>query len=135
MGRMLGIAFRFLCPILFCVASWIATADELKPPDLIVVNARIYTVNEKQPWAEAVAVRDGRILAVGSMSEIKALAGPATRSIDAQHRLVLPGFTDCHVHFMDGSLSLQRVNVEDAKDLAENVRARSFAITLRMTVF
>ncbi len=119
MGRMLGIGFRFLCPILFCFVSWIATADQLKSADLIVVNARIYTVNEKQPWAEAMAVRDGKILAVGSTTAIKSLSGPSTRIIDAQDRLLLPGFTDCHVHFMDGSLSLQRVNVEDAKDLAD----------------
>ena len=92
MGRMLGIGFRFLCPILFCFVSWIATADELKSADLIVVNARIYTVNEKQPWAEAMAVRDGKILAVGSTTAIKSLAGPDTRTVDAQDRLLLPGF-------------------------------------------
>ena len=118
MDHLFNTGLRTLCAILL-FSSWIANAEELKSADLIVVNARIYTVNEKQPWAEAMAVRDGKILAVGSTTTITALAGPATRTIDAQHRLLLPGFTDCHVHFMDGALSLQRVNVEDAKNLAQ----------------
>ena len=69
--------------------------------DLILHNARIYTVDPARPWAEAVACAGGRIVAVGSNDEILALAGPETQVINAGGKLVLPGLTDAHVHFED----------------------------------
>src|ERR1022692_1199627 len=87
--------------------------------DTVVMNARIYTVNPQQPWAEALAIRGDTIVAVGSMREITALRGPSTRAIDAQGHLVLPGFTDCHTHFLDGSLSLLQVNLDEARTVGE----------------
>jgi predicted amidohydrolase YtcJ len=87
--------------------------------DVIVINARIYTVNPGQPWAKALAIRDGKILAVGKDDDISHYRATSTKVIDAAGRLVLPGFTDCHVHFMDGSFSLQQVNVEDATNLEQ----------------
>jgi predicted amidohydrolase YtcJ len=87
--------------------------------DTILLHARIYTVNDKQPWAEAVAIRQARIVAVGTDKEIEAYRGKATEVIDAQHHLVLPGFTDCHIHFLDGSLSLLQVNLDEAKTVGE----------------
>ena len=96
--------------------------------DLVIVNARVYTVNADQPWAEGVAIRGQKILAVGSANDINAHRGPATKVIDAGGRLVLPGFTDCHNHFLDGSLSLRRVHLDDAKDLPEiQRRVKAFA--------
>ncbi len=89
------------------------------PPDAVLLHGKIYTVNTKQPWAEALAVRDGRIVAVGTHAEIEKLRGESTIIIDAEGRLVLPGFTDCHIHFLDGSFSLDRVNLAGAKDVAE----------------
>jgi predicted amidohydrolase YtcJ len=100
--------------------SWIAPAETKAPTaDVIVIHARIYTVNPHQPWAEALAIRNGKIVAVSSDRKIAHYRGPSTKLIDGRGRLVLPGFTDCHVHFMDGSFSLQQVNVERAKNLAE----------------
>jgi len=87
--------------------------------EVVLVNARIYTVNTKQPWAEALAIHAGKILAVGSEKDIAAFRGPATKVIDAQGHLVVPGFTDCHIHFLDGSLSLLRVNLDDVKTIPE----------------
>ncbi len=87
--------------------------------DTILLHARIYTVNDKQPWAEAVAIRQARIVAVGTDPEIEVYRGKATQVIDAQHHLVLPGFTDCHIHFLDGSLSLLQVNLDQAKTVSE----------------
>ena len=84
--------------------------------DTVVLHGKIYTVNSKQPWAEALAIRGERVVAVGSNSEIAKLQSKDTQVIDAQGRLVLPGFTDCHIHFIDGSFSLGRVNLEGAKD-------------------
>ena len=87
--------------------------------DLILIHARIYTVNTAHPWAEALAIRDGKFLAVGTEKEIEQYRGPKTTVIDGKGRLVLPGFTDCHVHFLDGSFALEQIDLEDAKDLAE----------------
>ncbi len=89
------------------------------PADAVLIHARIYTVNPKHPWAEALAIRDGKLLAVGAAKELARYRGPATKVIDAKNRLVLPGFTDCHVHFMDGSLALGQISLDDAKDIAE----------------
>jgi predicted amidohydrolase YtcJ len=68
--------------------------------DLVIVNGDIRTMAEKQPRAEALAVVDGRIVAVGKNEEIRKRIGEATRVVDAGGRLVLPGFNDAHVHFM-----------------------------------
>lgn len=87
--------------------------------DTVVVHGRVYTVNSKQPWAEAVAIRGDKIVAVGGAKDIEAYRGPATKVVDAGGRLVLPGFTDCHIHFLDGAYSLQLVQLGGAKDVPE----------------
>ncbi len=68
------------------------------PADLVVVNGKILTVDQKFSEARAFAVREGRFIAVGSNDEARALAGPATRVIDARGRTVIPGIIDSHVH-------------------------------------
>ena len=67
-------------------------------PDRIVVNARVWTVEDAQPTAEAFAIRGDRFVAVGSTSDIRALAGPRTEVFDAQGMTVTPGFIDAHNH-------------------------------------
>jgi predicted amidohydrolase YtcJ len=96
-------------------------AAQKRPPsaDTIVVHAKIYTLNSKRPWAEALAIRGDRIVAVGSSADISKLQSKNTKVIDARGHLVLPGFTDCHIHFLDGSFSLGRVNLEGARGVAE----------------
>lgn len=111
---------RIFLGLLVGFLSWTCFAETRSTTaDVVLVHGRIYTVNAQQPWAEALAIREGRILAVGTDREIARYRGVSTKVIDAKGRLVLPGFTDCHVHFMDGSFSLQQVNVEDAKTVAE----------------
>src|SRR5215470_3548185 len=68
------------------------------PADLILVGGRIYTLDAQKPWAQALAVRGDRILAVGGDREIRALAGPRTRVLDLRGKFALPGFNDAHVH-------------------------------------
>jgi len=105
-------------------------AQELiaKPADLIVIHGRVYTENPKQAWAQAVAILGDKIVAVGDDAAIEKMHGTGTKVIDAGGRLVLPGFTDCHIHFLDGSLSLGRVNLEGAKDAADiQKRLREYA--------
>jgi predicted amidohydrolase YtcJ len=116
---------------LFIVGSPILLAAADAPPapgDVIITNARIYTMNPQHKWAEAVAIRGEKILAAGDRKSIEALRGPATKVIDAEQHLVLPGFTDCHIHFMDGSLGLTRVDLNDSKTVEEiQKRVKSYA--------
>ena len=67
-------------------------------PDLIVVNARVYTVDPAAPRAEAFAVSGGRFTAVGTSADIRALAGKRTQTFDAKQMTIVPGFVDCHNH-------------------------------------
>lgn len=66
--------------------------------DTVVMSGKIYTLNRHQPWAEALAIKQGKIVAVGTNSEIESLREPHTEVIDAAGDLVLPGFTDTHLH-------------------------------------
>jgi predicted amidohydrolase YtcJ len=96
--------------------------------DVVILHGKVYTLNSKQPWAEAVAIRGDRIVSVGRDAEIAKLQSQNTQVIDGKGRLVLPGFTDCHIHFIDGSFSLGRVNLEGAKDAADiQQRLREYA--------
>ena len=80
-------------------SSWAAQAIEENPtPDLIVINAKVTTMDPAKPSAEAFAVRAGRFTAVGSTADIKSLAGPKTRTYDAKGMMVTPGFNDTHNH-------------------------------------
>ena len=117
-----GIAAAALFTILLA-ASNAAAQKKGGSAATIVLHGKIYTLNSKQPWAEALAIRDDHIVAVGSDGQIAKLQSKNTQVIDAKGRLVLPGFTDCHIHFIDGSFSLGRVNLEGAKDAA-NIQQR-----------
>ena len=109
-------------------ASLAATQDNQQSADTLVLHGRIYTVDSSHPWAEALAIRDGKILAVGTDNEIGHYRGPKTNVIDAKGRLVLPGFTDCHVHFMEASLLLQQIYLNDAKTIPEiQSRVKAYA--------
>ena len=114
-------AARIFASILsFFCAGGLRAQEAAKPvADAVVLHGKVYTLNPVKPWTEAVAVRAGKIVAVGTDYEIEKLRGEGTRVIDAAGNLVLPGFVDCHIHFLDGSLSLGRVNLEGAKDAAD----------------
>jgi len=91
--------------------------------DLIITNGRLYTVDPVQPWVEALACRDGRILAMGRNQDILALAGPHSKHIDLSGRLVLPGLVDAHVHFLQFAIRRQQVSLFGLSDFDE-VRQR-----------
>nr|WP_298686312.1 amidohydrolase [uncultured Dongia sp.] len=98
-------------------------------PDLLVVNGDIRTMDPLQPRAQALAARDGRIVAVGSDDEIKALGNGRTRTVNAGGKLVLPGFQDTHIHLQDSGTGFSSsVNLEGAKTVEElQRRLREFA--------
>jgi predicted amidohydrolase YtcJ len=90
--------------------------------DLIIRDARVWTVDRSQPEADAVAVLGDRIVAVGSNEQIAAWQGPNTRVVDAGGKRLLPGFNDAHVHFVDGGAQLDNVQLNDATSAAEFAR-------------
>jgi predicted amidohydrolase YtcJ len=99
--------------------------DSDGPVDLIVHNARVYTADEDQSMAEAVAIRGNQILRVGSNREINRLRRPQTIVIDAKGAAVLPGFNDAHLHFIDGGLTLDSIDLRNAatpEAIAERVK-------------
>src|SRR4249920_941038 len=77
-----------------------------RPPDLIVTNAQVYTVDLAHPRAQALAITGDRITLVGSDAEVIGLAGPATKRIDAGGHPLYPGFIDAHAHLRNLSLIL-----------------------------
>ncbi len=90
--------------------------------DMVLFNGKIFTVDAAQPWAQAVAIRDGKFVAVGKDEEIRKLAGNNTEVIDLQGKLALPGFNDAHLHFTNGGLYLLGIDLRPARDEKEFVR-------------
>ena len=96
--------------------------------DTIIINAVVHTMDPAQPVAEAVAIYGNRIVAAGSTNDIRKLAGPNTRTIDAKGRLLLPGFNDAHTHFLSGGFQLSSVDLRDANSPQEfAARIKAFA--------
>ena len=116
---------KSLIPLIALLLAMPATLRAQKPslaPDLIIVNAAVRTMDEARPQAEALAISGNRIAAVGTSTEIRALAGPKTRVVDALKKSVLPGFNDAHVHWLLGGFSITNVDLRDAKSPAEFAR-------------
>jgi predicted amidohydrolase YtcJ len=102
------------------------------PVTLAVVNARVWTGNAQRPWADAIAARGDTIAAVGSSAEVMKAAGEGARVIDARGAMVVPGFNDSHIHFVDGGFRLSSVQLRDAKTPAEFIaRIKAYAATVK----
>jgi predicted amidohydrolase YtcJ len=103
-----------------------------QPVSLAVVNARVWTGNPQRPWADAIAARGDTIAAVGSSAEVKKAAGEGARVIDAKGAMVVPGFNDSHIHFVDGGFRLSSVQLRDAKTPEEFIaRIKAYAATVK----
>src|SRR5882672_1326420 len=89
-------------------------AQSIPAADLIIRNAKVWTVDQSIPEAVAVAVLGDRIVAVGSNQNVDAWRGPKTRVEDAAGKRLVPGFNDAHVHFTSGGQQLDNVQVTDA---------------------
>ena len=112
-------------------ATTAVSAAAEAPVTLAVVNARVWTGDPRRPWADAIAVRGDRIAAVGSSAEVRKMVVPGTRLVDAAGRMVVPGFIDSHVHFVDGGFALASVQLRDARTPEEFVsRIAAFAASV-----
>ena len=101
----------------------VCTFAQTKPSaDLIIRNARVWTVDRDHPEAEAVAILGDRIVAVGANQDVDAWRGTNTKTIDAAGNRLLPGFNDAHVHFMSGGSQLDNVQLNDATSPQEFAR-------------
>ena len=87
-----------------------------QPADIIIINTKVFTSNESNPRAEAVAVKGNRIVFVGSNEGTEALRGEKTRVIDGQGRTLTPGFIDTHVHLLWGSIWMASAQLQEVKN-------------------
>ena len=100
----------------------------IAPADILILRAKVYTLDPQAAWAQAVAIRHGKIVAVGSEEVVGKMRGIGTKVIDAGGKVVLPGFTDCHVHFYEGSVTLGQVSLDGLSTVAEiQSRLREYA--------
>ncbi len=90
--------------------------------EMIITNAKVLTMDEAHPRAEAVALGGGRILAVGSREDVGALAGPATQVVDAGGRTLLPGFVESHLHLVLGGNELSQLQLGGVSGFDELAR-------------
>ena len=122
-------AAAWLCIALAGAATAVAATDPPTPPaDLVLSGGAIYTLDAARSWAEAVAIRDGRIVYVGADDGARAWVGPTTRVVELGGRFVLPGFHDSHLHPITGGMRTLRCELSGAATAAEALeRVRAYA--------
>lgn len=128
----MGMKIRLAAAVLLFSALAIAQSPAATQ---VLVNAHIHTMDETRQLADALAVVDQRIVAVWSNAEIRRWIGLRTQVIDAGGKLVLPGFNDDHVHFVDGGFQLTRVDLRDSsspQEFARRICARAREMTREM---
>lgn len=114
--RTLGVALVFLAT---------AQLPATEPADLVLLGGRIVTLDESSPAVEALACREGRVLAVGSRREVESHIGPNTQVVDIRGKTVFPGFIEGHAHFLDlgeSKMILDLSKVANWEELVERVR-------------
>ena len=127
-GKLKAIAILGVGMCLAGVTQAVAEQPGVSSPDLVLVNGKILTMDPGSTIAEALAVRDGKILAVGTNAAIKLLQGAQTQVIDLAGKTVVPGMIDTHAHFKAAGLAEYVVNMSRAKTVPEALNAiKAFA--------
>ncbi|HXS80767.1 MAG TPA: amidohydrolase family protein, partial [Gammaproteobacteria bacterium] len=125
MKRLAGWALALL-------AASFASAAMAQPPDLVLLDGKVVIVDAGSSLREAIAIRDGKILRVGSTAEIRRLAEPKTRVVELRGRTVIPGLIDSHLHAVRAALSFStEVNWIGARSLREALGRISAAAARR----
>lgn len=110
---------RFLIALLIMLVISSCSQESKDTADLVIINSKIHTVDEANRQFEAIAVRDGKIIAVGTTEEIQSYTGSATTLINAEGNLVLPGFIDSHMHAFWGGQRLIEINLRNVESVEE----------------
>jgi len=108
--------------VIALAAITVSCQNAQKPVDMLITNAKIWTGNEKQPRAEAMAVSGDTIVAVGTNREILRYRDAGTEVLDLEGRFIAPGFIDSHIHFYQGGANLASVQLRDASTPEEFIR-------------
>ena len=105
----------------FAPAATLAAQQPARPlaADMVLLNGKIFVADSAGTIVQAMAVRDGKVVATGSDAEIRALAGPGVRIVDLGGHLVTPGFNDAHIHIAEGGGALLEADLTGAASLAE----------------
>lgn len=101
----------------FAVCLFLFGFQEQEHAEFVIINGKVFTVSEKNPQVQAVAVRDGKIMALGADEEIKEYIGPSTRVLDVEGKLVIPGFIDAHCHMNYGGSTLSMLDLRSARTI------------------
>ncbi len=96
------------------IGSSLGSAQNQQTADLVITNAKIFTVSEENPYVQAIAVKDGNILALGSNQDVAPYTRTTTKVLDVGGKLVIPGFIDAHCHFGSGGHSLTMLDLSNA---------------------
>ena len=113
-----------MCSVFFCFFLLALTSCQKKTTastedaDVVIRNAHVYTVDAQRPWAQAVAIKGDRIAWVGDENAAKSHVGQSTKVVDADGRVVLPGFIDSHFHVLLGG-NPDVLRIENANSVAE----------------
>jgi len=101
--------------LLLCLSS----CSSSEKADLIIINGNIHTVSVSNPSAKAIAIKDGKIIALGGEVDIEAFIGDQTQTLDAKGKFVMPGMIEGHGHFSGMGKSLVNINLLDTKSWEE----------------
>lgn len=106
---MVSIALAAMIMLTGCQSMGPKASSSTQPAAYVFTNAKVYTVNEKQPWAEAVVIQGNKIVYVGDNAGASAFVGERTEQIDLKGRMVLPGFVESHIHIVMGGATTSGV--------------------------
>lgn len=110
-------------PLCFAILAACGGPAPQKPADIVLLNGGIYTVDAENSWAQAAAIRDGRMVAVGDNAAVRPLVGPTTEVIDLDGRMAMPGIIDSHVHPLEGGYEQVHCNLWDYDSIEEVLEA------------
>ena len=123
---------------LIVIAGCSGQKDAVVYADYVLTNGKVYTVNEKQPWAEAIAVKGKKLVFIGSSKDAKGFIGKDTRVADLKERLVLPGLIDSHLHALAGAVAQSGVwvaEIPDVDGVLETIRQYAKSHPERKVIF
>jgi predicted amidohydrolase YtcJ len=115
------VSVMVLIAFFFILNFYLSGIEAIEKADLIMFNGNVITIDTEMPQAEAIAIKEGRILAVGTNKEIEKYKGDDTKTIDLQDKTVLPGLIDAHMHFPLLGLRLKQLYLDNTKSAQEAI--------------